>query len=228
MLSWALTHTLLYLVTRMLTTRTSCPSRACTRLPWSYCAPSSEWLFPMPVDRDPGPCLALLASFLPHERRSSKSECGRNAAASSFTALQLFPLYCLVLSCLIHLGPPIPIPLLGLLFVSRTVHHPHYLAGTRAAVQCASFSPRALPCQPASPAILPACPPCPFALPCVVLYIDTSGYVRIYSTYCAVSSCRLQEPYCWNHTTKSTYLMTAPAGRCVICGIRFDPPSLLS
>lgn len=210
-LSWALTHTLLYLVIRMLTTRTSCPSRACTRLPWSYCAPSSEWLFPMPVDRDPGPCLALLASFLPHERRSSKSECGRNAAASSFTALQLFPLYCLVLSCLVLFtsAPPSPSPSSASSSSHALSTIPTIWLGTRAAVQCASFSPRALPCQPASPAILPACPPCPFALPCVVLYIDTSGYGCIYSTYCAVSSCRLQEPYCWNHTTKSTYLMTA-------------------
>lgn len=126
----------------------------------------------MPVDRDPGPCLALLASFLPHERRSSKPECGRNAAASGFTALQLFPLYCLVLSCLIHLGPPIPIPLLGLLFVSRTVHPLHSLAWDPCGcAMCIILSScLTLPaCQSASPASLPS-----LSSPCPVLYYTST------------------------------------------------------
>lgn len=148
----------------------------------------------MPVDRDPGPCLALLASFLPHERRSSKSECGRNAA-SSFTALE-FPLYCLVLSCLIHLGPPLhlhphprpplrlthcsPSPLFGLGPVRLcNVHHSlvvPYPASLPACQSCQS-------CQPALPV---------FALPCVVLYIDTSGYSlsTVRTVPCHPAGCR--------------------------------------
>lgn len=155
----------------------------------------------MPVDSDPGPC-RLSASLLPHERRSSKSECGRNAAGSDFT----LPLYCLVLSCLIHLGPPSP--LLGLLFVSRTVTVSTLWLGTRAAVQCASFSCLTLPVsQPALPA---------FALPCTCTLA-----IWVLCAYCAVASCRLQEPYCWNHTTR--VLDGCPADPVVIGGIRFDP-----
>lgn len=193
-LSWALTHTLLYLVIRMLTTRTSCPSRACTRLPWSYCAPSSEWLFPMPVDRDPGPCLALLASFLPHERRSSKSECGRNAAASSFTALQLFPLYCLVLSCLVLFtwAPPSPSP-------SSASSSSHALSTIPTIwlgpVRLCNVHHSLLVPYPASLPVLPFCQPAlPVPSPCPVLYSTSTHLGTAVSTVrtvpCHPAGCR--------------------------------------
>lgn len=132
---------------------------------------------------------------------------------------------CIVLSCLVLFtsAPPSPSP-------SSASSSSHALStlstlwlGTRAAVQCASFSPRALPCQLASLPVLPACPPCLRPALCCTVHRHI-WVLCAYSTYCAVSSCRLQEPYCWNHTTRVLYLLDdCPAGRCVICVIRFDP-----
>lgn len=109
----------------------------------------------------------LLAFLVPHERRSSKSECGRNAARSDFT----FPLYCLVLSCpvLFTSAPPLscsgsssshalsPSPPFGLGPVRLCiVHHSH----------------RALPCQ------LSSLPSLPFPLTCTV-HLDNLGALYV-------------------------------------------------
>lgn len=166
----------------------------------------------MPIDRNPGPC-RLPSSFLPHERRSSKSECGRNAAGSDFS----FPLYCaIVLSCLaLSYSPRPPLLLLGLLFVSRTVTVSTFWLGTRAAVQCASFS--SCLTLPASQSDSQSSQPGQSASPAYINLLEIS--VRTVPCH---PGCRLQEPYYWNHTTR--VLDDCPAGRCVICGIRFDPP----
>lgn len=109
--------------------------------------------------------VGLLASFLPHERRSSKSECGRNAARRDFT----FPLYCLVLSCLIHLGPPSPAP------GSSSSHalSPSPPFGLGPVRLCnVHHSRRALPCQ------LSSLPSLPFPLTCTV-HFDNLGALYV-------------------------------------------------
>lgn len=134
-----------------------------------------------------------------------------------------FPLYCIVLSCLTHLGPP-PSP-------GRRLTHCHGLRSLAwDPCGCAMCIILILPSsyhasagrQPASPAS-PASPPVFQSAPRALCTASTTW---VLCAYCAVSSCRLQEPYCWNHTTR--VLDDRPAGRCVICGIRFDlTPSIV-
>lgn len=107
--------------------------------------------------------------------------------------LNLFPLYCLVLSCLIHLAPPLhlhphprpphrlthcsPSPLFGLGPVRLcNVHHSLLVP-----------YPASLPVLP----VLPACPPC-LRLALCVLYIDTSGYSvsTVRTVPCHPAGCR--------------------------------------
>lgn len=159
---------------------------------------------PCPVDRNPGPCRPA-ASFLPHERRSSKSECGRNAAGSDFT----LPWYCLVLSVLSYSPRP---PLLSAFSSSHALSpSPPFGLGPVRLCNVHHFSCLMVPCQ------LARLPSQPFLL-CALTCTPTTWTL---CTYCAVASCRLQEPYCWNHTTG--VLGKCPAGRCVIRWIRADP-----
>lgn len=193
-LSWTLTHAPAHIAIRMLTIRASCPSRACTSFPCRLTE------IPVPV----WPCL------LPSCPTSDDPQ-SLNAAGMQQRAVLLHFNFspCIVLSCLVLFtsAPPSPSP-------SSASSSSHALStistlwlGTRAAVQCASFSPRALPCQLAILPVLPACPPCLRLALCCTLHRHI-WVLCVYSTYCAVSSCRLQEPYCWNHTTRVLYLLT--------------------